>query len=130
MSLDKNKDWSNWLPESDGSATTSGTGSKRQTGQPRVKLGGVTPVSTHVQEKPSSAQPGGSDQPGVKGYDRNTDPVLARNRPGHIDYPQQGGPSNPQTRFTDRWTRAGNDMESSTKAAQERQSGNYKQRKT
>jgi len=117
MSNEINKDWSHWIREDDESYTQSGFGSKRQT-----KSGTKTAVDTHPQMRDAKAM---TDDKGTKGFDKGNDP--ARNRPGHVDFPQQRGPS-PQSRWKDSWAKAG--LEQSTREAQRRQSGNYTNRKS
>jgi len=111
-----------YLGEDDSAATITKMGAKIAKQTP-VKAG-VTKVdvnpSTKIDAKTIDGKGFG------RSYDRNNRPND--HRPGSVDFPSQKGPSNPQQRFVDRWTKAG--LETSTRAAQRRQSGNYTNRKS
>jgi hypothetical protein len=131
MTHEKTKNWDHWyLKEEEENATVQRMTAKRQVGQPKVQLGGKTPVNTSVSTAPSTAQPA-DDAAGAKGlgrgYDKSNDPTT--HRPGSVEFSRNSySPTNPQERFNARWEKAAADMEKSTRAAKSRQSGNYKQR--
>lgn len=108
--------------EGDEPATITKMGARIAKQEP-VKFGGVSKVDTSPEVKDAKAM---TDDKGTKGFDKGNRPND--HRPGHIDYPQQRGPSNPQSRWKDAWAKAG--LETSTRAAQRRQSGNYTNRKS
>jgi hypothetical protein len=120
MSNEINKDWSHWIREDDEYSVTNRLGAKIAKQTP-AKFGGRTPVDQNPKTAPTTAQVAD----GARSYDKSNDPVNHRQTPA---FPSQNGPSNPQSRFVDRWTKAG--LEQSTRAAQSRQSGNYLNRKS
>jgi hypothetical protein len=125
MSDEVNKDWSHWIREADEPATIARMGARIAKQEP-VKAGGVTKVDQSPQIKDAKAM---KDDQNTKGYDKGNRPNDAQNRPGHIEQAKQPySPSNPQSRFVDRWSKAG--LDQSTRAAQSRQSGNYLNRKS
>lgn len=131
MTDEVNKDWSHWIRESDGSLTLSGCSGKRQTTKSSNTRTAVdTSPSTKIDAKTTDGKGVG------RSYDKNSDPVRAQNRPGHLEFPrpQSISPTNPQASpprnpgLADMWRKA--DLEQQTREYQRRQSGNYLNRKS